>query len=116
MGLQSRDMRAQALRSLAFGGISGTYATIGTPLINQIRIIHLSNLTDKTIIFSFTGNTDHIILPSGGFILLDLCSNKINDGGLFVSNHTQMYAKDNGSAATSGAVYVSAFYAREISG
>lgn len=114
MGLQSRDMRAQALRSLAFGGISGTYAVIGLPLTNQIRILHLSNLTDQSIIFSFTGNTDHIILPSGGFILLDLTSNKVNDGGFFVSENTQMYAKDNGVAATSGAVHVSAFFAREI--
>lgn len=113
-GNQSVRMLAQPLRSLAFGSISGTYAAIGTPLGQMVRIIHVSNLTDQTMTFSFTGNTDHFVLPSGSFILLDLTANEIGDGGWFVSEGTQLYVKQTSTPPTSGAVYVSAFYAAQV--
>ena len=110
---QSRRMLAQPLRELAFGGVGASFTPIGNPLSNQIRIIHIYNLTNVTLMFSFTGNTDHFRLPANGFLLLDLCCNKINDGGFFVSENTQMYVKQDGSAPTSGTVNVSAYYAYE---
>ena len=111
---QSRRMLAQALRSLAAASIGATYTAIGLPLTNMIRIIHTVNLTDQTIMFSFTGNTDHFILPTGGFLLLDLSTNRINDGGFFVSENTQMFARHIGAAPATGAVYISSFYAFEV--
>ena len=113
-GNQSVRMLAQPLRSLAFGSISGTYAAIGSAITNMVRIIHIENLTDALMTFSFTGNTDHFVLPAGGFLLLDLSANKISDGGWFVSEGTQMFVKQTSGAATTGSVYVSAFYAAQV--
>lgn len=110
---QSRRMLAQAIRSLGFAAIGGGFTAIGTPLTNMVRILHITNLTDATLMFSFTGNTDHIILAANSFILLDFCSNKINDGGFFVSENTQMFIRQVG-VPTSGTVYISAFHAFEV--
>ena len=110
---QSRRMLAQPIRSLGFAAVGAGFTAIGTPLTHMIRILHISNLTDATLMFSFTGTTDHIILAANSFILLDLCSNKLDDGGFFVSENTQMFIRQVG-VPTSGTVYISAFYAFEV--
>lgn len=106
----SRRMLAQPIRSLAFGSIVAGYTEVGTPLTSQIRILHVTNLTDATLMFSFTGNNDHLILPSSGFLLLDITANEISDSGFFIAENTQMFVKRVGTPTT-GAVYISAFFA-----
>jgi len=108
-------MRAEALRSLAFGSIGAGWSAIGTPFNRAIRIIQIWNLTDALLVFSFTGsidNTSHFVIPAGGFMLLDLCSNKSEDPGFFISINTQMWCKQIG-VPTTGSVYVSGFYAAQ---
>lgn len=107
----SLDMRADELRSLAFGSIGASYTAIGSEFDHPMRIIKIQNLTDANLIFSFDGVLDHLILPPNGFDLYDVSANKIVDGGFYVSANTQIYVKQSGVPA-SGAVYVSAFFAR----
>lgn len=106
-------LQAEALRSLAFGSISAVYAGIGTSFAKPIRILNVQNLTDQTLLFSFNGIDDHFILPTEGFIILDVTTNKSLSQGWYIAEGTRLYVRDNGTPTTSGAVYVSAFYGGE---
>lgn len=101
---------AETLRSLAFGSISGTYAGIGAAFANPIRQLYVQNLTDKTLVFSFNGIDDHFKLPEQGFLLLDVTSNKTQQGGWYIAEGTRIYVKQDSAAATAGEALVSAFY------
>ena len=104
-------LTAEPLRTLAFGSISGTYAGIGTALANPSRIFWLQNLTDVSVLISLDGVNDHIYLVSGEVFILDNTSNKANVGGaLSFAQGTRFYAKDDGSAPSSGQVTISTFY------
>lgn len=96
----------EALRSLAFGSISGTYAALGTPTTGHCRLYAIKNNTNADLILSLDGSTDHVFLSSNSYMITDLSSNKVRDDGLFISVGTQFYIKDNGSAASSGSVYL----------
>lgn len=104
-------IRADAIRSLAFGSISGTYAAIGTEFTHPMRIVKLTNLTDATVTFSYDGVVDHEVVPAGGFTLYDFCTNQAQTSGAFLAQGTIMYVKSSG-APTSGSVYVSAYYGK----
>lgn len=115
MAAPSLIFRADPIRTLAFGSISGTYAAVGTPLINLTRLILFQNGTDVNVIFSFDSVNDHIFVPTNGFVLLDLNTNKDSTTevmGWYIQNGTQIYVKDASAATTSGSVYVSSFYGR----
>lgn len=115
MSIQNLASRLQFedLRSLAFGSISGTYAGVGTSLSNPARAIIVNNATDVLLIFSIDGVNDHFVLPASTSIVLDIQSNKSNQEGFYMAKGDRLYVQDNGSAATSGAVYFSAIYGRE---
>ena len=105
----SLRLSAEPLRSLAFGSIGAAYMGIGTAISNPARAIFLQNLTDATLLFSFDGVTEHLILPSNGFFLFDITSNKTSEIGFFADKGQRFYVKQSG-VATSGAVYLSTFY------
>lgn len=98
----------ETLRTLAFGSISAVYTGIGSALDNPCRIFYLLNATDVLLTFSFDGVNDHLVLPSGGFILLDVTSNmSLTGGSLSISQGQRIYVK---GSPTSGSVYLSVFY------
>ena len=107
---QGIQLRAAAQNVLAYGSISSSYTAIGVPFTNPIRLMVVYNLTNATLQFSFTGNTDHFVLAAGDNFTLDVCTNEINNQGWFISTGTQMYVKEIGTP-TSGSVYVSSMYA-----
>lgn len=100
---------AEPIRTVAYTGISGAYALIGTALKNPSIIPYLLNATDALLMFSIDGVNDHLALPANGGIVLDLMSNK----GLATSYNMQqgsmIYVKTIGTP-TLGAVYLSTFY------
>jgi hypothetical protein len=98
----------EVLRTLAFGSISGTYAGIGTPLLNPSRILYIVNTTDVLLTFSFDGINPHFVIPSGSYILIDITSNMTLTGGaLNIAAGQRIYVE---GAPTLGAVYLSTFY------
>lgn len=97
-----------AVRELAFGSISGTYAALGTPLADNVRLLSISNSTDVDVYISFDGSTNHLRLANNSFKLFDFSANKIRDDGLFVAVGTQIYVKQVSGAATSGSVWAEA--------
>jgi len=94
----------EVLRTLAFGGISGTYAGIGSALLNPARILYLVNATDVLLTFSFDGINDHFVIPSQSYLLFDVTSNMTLTGGaLSIAQGQRIYGK---GAPTFGTVYL----------
>ncbi len=112
--MSAKKVYFDTLRSLGFAGISGTYATVGTPFTVQARIICFTNKTQGDMIFS-TDNTvadGQIFVPAGTFKLYDLTANLIpgKDDSFVVAEGTQFYVKQS-TAPVSGAVYIENVYA-----
>ncbi len=103
------ELRADPLRSLAFGSISGTYAAVGTAFTSPMRIMIAQNFTDSLMTFSFDGVNDHFVLPANGQMILDVSSDEFQQNGFLIAIGTHMMVK---GTATLGSVYISAFYAR----
>jgi len=101
------------LKSLAFGSIGATYAAIGTEVEGPITMFFIQNRTDAAMVFSYDGVADHLSLPAGGHISVDMVSNSIVTGNSeesVLNAQTIFYVKQEVGAATSGSVYVSGFY------
>lgn len=100
---------AEPIRSLAAASIGAAYMGIGTGLDNPSRIIYVQNLTDAQVMFSLDGINDHFTLPTSGFLLLDITTNKSLPQGCYISQGQRIYVKEVGTPTT-GSVYVSSFY------
>lgn len=109
MGSLAIKVLPEAVRSLAFGSISGTYAGVGNPLSNPSRIILFQNMTDSLLMVSFDGITDHLPIASQGFVLLDVTANKTVSQGFYIAEGTRFYVKQV-VAPTSGTFYITTFY------
>jgi len=105
--------RVDRFRTIAFGGISGAYATVGTPLTHAWRLFRIVNVTDGNLIFSFDAINDNLFVPANSFVLYDLSSNQStisSEEGLVLSKGTQFYVKQS-TAPTLGAVYIEGVFA-----
>lgn len=110
MGVLAIKLLPEALRSLAFGSVSGTYAGVGTPLSNPSRMILFQNFMDEAVIVSFDGITDHVPVAGSGFVLMDVTANKTVSQGFYIAEGTRFYIKQESSAPTSGNFYITSFY------
>ena len=101
----------EPVRSLAFGSISASYATVGTPFVHASRIICFSNNTQGDVFFSRDGSTDELFVASGSFKLFDISTNHraANQSDLVFVKGTQWYVKQI-TAPTSGSVYIETIY------
>jgi len=109
MSSMSESMNFEALRSLGFGSISGTYALVGAPSQPAVRVIIVNNYTDQTMIFSIDGVTNHFVLTAGASLTLDLCSNKTQKG-FYMGVGKAVYVKHAGTPPTTGSIYFSSVY------
>lgn len=103
----------EPLRSVSYLLMSTSYVNISTPIPNAARIIMFQNTTNNEVLISWDGTTDHQFIPSNGFVLLDVTTNKSSSQqGWFVGALTQFHAKFTAGspAATTGSVYVTTFY------
>lgn len=99
----------EPVRSLGFGSIGAAYMGIGTAMTEPVRIFHLQNLTDTLLMFSFGGIDDHVAIPAGGYLLIDITANKSNERGFFLGEGERLYVKEI-ATPTLGAVYLTTFY------
>jgi len=101
------------LRSLAFGGISASYAAVGAALTVEPRIICITNDTNGGMIFSDdnTNATGKLYLPPSTFKLFDLTANLVpaKDDGFVIAKGTIIYVKQ-AAAPSAGGVYVEYIY------
>ena len=98
------------LRSLGFASIAAGYTGVGTSLNTPVRIVHVLNATDASLMFSWDGVSDHFVLPAGGYMVIDLTTNQGNNGGgFFLPGSKRLYTKRIGVPG-SGSVYFSLVY------
>lgn len=94
------------LRTLAFGGISGTYAAVGPILANPANAFRLINNTDGDMFFSDDGTNDKWFVPASSFVLYDISSNRTSPSNtLQLAAQTQFYVRQS-TAPTKNAVYI----------
>lgn len=99
------------IRSLAFGGISGSYADVGGPLDVNARGVCFTNDTEGDVLFTDDVTKDKIFVAAGSFKLWDLQAN-INpqfDDKYVLPIGTQFSVKQI-TAPVSGSVYIEIIY------
>ena len=111
---QAIRVKFEPLRTLLFSGISGTYYGVGAELAHPARNTYILNNTDRVLVFSFDGVTDHLVLPSLGYWFYDITSNKSRDQGFYLAEGERLYVKTPTTAPTTGAVYLSVMYGSEL--
>jgi len=101
----------EAIKTLAFGGISGAYAPVGSPTENEVRIFCISNNTEGDVYFTTNLSQDEMFLAAGSFRLYDLQTNKMpkTDPKFVLEVGTQFYVKQI-TAPVSGSVFVECIY------
>lgn len=109
MSSTSVKIRYENLRTLSFGGISGTYAGVGAAFANPVRILKITNTTDVTLTISFDGVNDKDVVASSSAWIHDYGTNRAEVGGqLDQAQGERVYVK---GAPTLGTVYVTVIYA-----
>lgn len=107
-------VRIDTLRSLAFGGISGSYAKIGAILDNNWRMFRVINNTNGDVFISVDGTTNNLFVPAGSFVLYDVSTNTANtsdNDAMVFQIGTQFWIKQS-TAPSSGSVYIEGLYAK----
>lgn len=106
-----KQLRVEAVRSLDFSGITGTYAAVGSPSTRPNGVLQFQNLTDASLMVSFDGIIDHFPLPASSYFVIDVTTNQpFNVGGLYLSVGTQIYVKSLSSDPGSGSIYITFYY------
>lgn len=94
------------LRSIDHTGISGSYAVVGGPLAEPVRLICFTNNTDGDLFVSDDGVNNKLFLAAGSFKLFDLNSNRYGLENQWVfAIGTQFYVKQS-TAPSKNAFYI----------
>lgn len=109
LSVSSRKADFAPQLTLAFGALSGTYASMGS-LSFPARSIFINNLTNATITFTTDATEDHVTLGTLQSKEFEITTNKTTENGFFFPEGTTFYAK--GTGASSGAVYISYIYGK----
>lgn len=101
----------EAIKTLAFGGISGAYASVGSPTTHPIRAFCISNNTAGDMYFTTNLSQDEMFLAAGSFRLYDLQANMNPqfDDKMVLAIGTQFSVKQI-TAPVSGSVYVECIF------
>ena len=101
----------EPLRSLAFGGISGSYASVGTPTTHPVRMVKIINNTEGDMFVTTDTSRDEMFLPASCHTIYDFQSN-INprtDDSFVLEVGTQFSVKQS-TAPVSGSVYIECIF------
>jgi len=101
----------EPIKTLAFGGISGAYASIGAATTHEVRLVCITNNTEGDMYFTTNTTQDEMFVASGSFKLFDLQANNYEktDPKFVFEVGTQFSVKQI-EAPTSGSVYVECIY------
>ena len=101
----------EPIKTLAFGGISAAYASVGSPSTHPIRVFKITNNTEGDMMFTTNTAQDEMFIPASSFTLYDIQSN-INprtDDSFVLEVGTQFSVKQV-TAPVSGSVYVECIF------
>lgn len=99
------------IRELDFTSITGTYASVGVPLSDHVRVLSFQNSCDQDVYVSTNTTTNKIRVAANSFKLFDISSNKIRDDGMFFPIGMQFYVKIVSAAVTSGTFWIEEIHA-----
>lgn len=103
----------EPLRTLDAASISGTYAAVGTPLANQVRVFCITNDTQGDMIFSLdnTEAAGQMFVAQGSYKLYDVQANMNAqfDDKYVLAIGEQFYVKQV-TAPVDGDVYIEVMY------
>lgn len=112
--MSAKRVYFDTLRTLAFGGISATYAAVGVLFAFSPRMVYITNDTDAGMIFTDdnTVAAGKIYVPAHTTLSFNFTANMIpgQDDSFVMAKGTIMYVKQ-ASAPTSGSVNISLVHA-----
>lgn len=111
MAANAQKARYEALRTVAFGSITGAYAQVGTDFSNAVIQLEITNGTDENILISFDGVTDMVVALAGELKIVDYAANRESNAEKLALAYRKLFIKAEGSLPTSGSFYVSVVYA-----
>lgn len=92
------------------GVITNSYLAFGAIFGHQMRMIRIINNTDGDLLFSTDASHDMLFVPSGSFVLYDICTNREQLASTFVfAVGTQFYIKYS-TMPSKGAVWMECIY------
>lgn len=121
------DGEARSVDSITANTITLTTALSGAPSATEtfdilrpvsskhVKVLHIENGLDRRVFFSTDASTDHITVANGSSLTLDLKTNNLRLGanntiikqGSGTDPNQYLYVKTDGTAPTSGTLYIS---------
>jgi len=112
----SNIVRFDAIRTIAIGATSGTYAKFGAAFGHPMRVLHFINDSNGTFMISFDGITDNALLLPDSFSLYDLTSDQDTNESFRYEQGTQLWIKSVVAATvvagTTNSIYCVAVYGK----
>ena len=105
--------RFEPIRTIAAADIGSGLTMIGTILVNAARQFYIFNGTDALLMFSTDGINNQFVLPSNGYMINDLTSNKTQVHGLYLPTGGGLWVAQIGTPTT-GSVYFTVMYGAEL--
>lgn len=103
-------MRWEEMRIVAFGDITANYTAVGNPTSPAVSLFKIVNTTDVILLFSFDNDHDHMAVPAGSSLVVDINANKSQIGHLLMGKREQLYVKYEDAAPTSGKLYFATMF------
>jgi len=97
------------LRQVAYSSLNASLTALGTPLSVNARIVRFTNTTDKDVYVSTDGINNMLRIATGGFLLLDLETNRSATGDNLIPLGTQFYVAYV-AAPSSGEFWIEVVY------
>jgi hypothetical protein len=102
----SQVVSFDALRTVAYSGISGTYAAVGGALAHPTRLICFTNTSDGDATVSIDGTNAILVVPAGSFKLFDLCTNRLHVSQYWVIQAGTQFFVASSASLSKGAFYI----------
>jgi len=101
----------EPIKTIAFGAISATYATVGPVTGKEVRVFCITNNTQGDLFFTTDASIDQMFLAAKSYRLYDVQANMNTqkDDSYVLSVGTQFSVKQI-TAPISGAVYIECIY------
>jgi|FreactcultuFSWF8_1027224.scaffolds.fasta_scaffold05641_2 hypothetical protein len=109
-GAQSSVIYPVGLIGTSAATITTTYIPAYIPLPYSVRIVKFTNATTVNCIVSWDGVDDHDFIPAGGFLLIDVSSNREVSNIFEIQTGTTFYVR--GVSGGTGNFYISAYYGK----
>lgn len=104
--MSRQTVSIDTIRTLAHGSISSSFAAVGTPLTQPVRLVCITNNTDGDMFFSVDGTNNQLFLAAGSYKTFDFNTNRTHvDQYWVLPIGTQFYVAYS-TAPSKNSVYI----------